>query len=297
MRLGVRRKRFGAVYKSSDSTIGERRNPVNALLHVRHELVPVLVQQGKLKWCRQVTQAHGQCITTKTPHQQAANFLTAIDQAVRIPKGGHIRIDVIERFGQRVEMLHRIKRDIDIVSQTKIARPHARTIYNRLTPDQSLISLHTGDGIGLSDCLLHLDTFQELCPTLLCLTAVRGRQCGGVNTAISRTPQCAHQVVRFHGREFLLHFRRRDRLDGCALVTQCSDNRIKFLKTFFGACKHDPAARTPSNGMSLIKFRDNSGTLGIYLDGHGIRTHPDNISGRVPGCAAADLPAFQYHHI
>ncbi len=204
-------------------------------------------------------------------HQLAGIFLV-IGAFVRHAHHRHVARQIGDRLADDVEMLARMKRDVDADREAQIARPHAAGDDDLVGHDRAVCRLDALGRAILDDDARDLGVLEDLRPARAGAGGQRLRDVDRVDLAVLGQEHAADHALEIVMRHALLDLGRRDDIDGEAEILGHRGAALQFLHAAVAERDRDRAVLLEAGGLA-----------GFLLEA--LRTGRSCISPVRSGCA------------
>ena len=258
----VRRERLRAVDELPDSGVFQRRHPARRLQKQALELIPVAVEQLKMKVARDaVLRRPRHRLQLVATHHEAADLLLEIAKSIRVAQRREVGGHPFNRLGDEVLVLHRLHRHGNVGQATAFARPDAATVDRDLTLDVAQVRLHPGHPAVANVEPGHPTALDDFCALHLRALGQGLTQIGRTRLPIGRQERCANHVRDIHQRPKLLGFAGRKQMHLEPETVRGSRLSLDFGQALVVAGQAQPAVGFPAGGLPRLRLE-----LAVKLD-------------------------------
>ena len=145
MKLPSGVKLSGPLTSCLTPAVWQRRDAGQGQFHDLAEMVPVAVEQGVVEVGRDAVPREGFGVGLVAAHDEAADLLLVIGQAVGVAQGGQVRGHALDAFGDDVLVLHGHEGDVDADGLGEGAGPLAAAGDDRRGVDAASRGLDAAD--------------------------------------------------------------------------------------------------------------------------------------------------------
>ncbi len=297
--VAVGRERLRAVDQLLDARPLERRYAQQSLLHQRLEVIPVRIEQGEVEAIGDAVRRPGDRVRLVAAHDQPADLLLEIDQAVGVAERRQVGRDAGDRLGDHVLVLHRGERHAHPGKAPERPGPLARTQHDDLGGDFALLGDDARDPAALSAKAGDGAAFDDPHTVLPRALGQRLGDVGGIGLAVGWQVRSPDQVGDVHQRPEILGFGGREQVHLEAEAVRGGRLALELDHPIGGAGEpqaavHLPAARLAGLGLQPLVQLD----AVLQELGHvGIGPELPDETGGVPGRAAGQLLSLEQHHL
>jgi hypothetical protein len=224
--------------------------------------------------------------------QHAVALLARVDLALEVERADDLaagvaveRLDLGDRLGQEIHVLHREHRQFDADHAADLAGPQAAAVDHVLGLHRALL----GDDVPRAVCLLRQlgdtvpqhDLGAEL-PGGLGVSDGRARR---IEMAFDRVPHGADEMALVHQREHRLGFRRRDQLSVHAEIAALGVGKAQEVHALGRVSEHDAAGQMQRAGLArnLLQLLVEAHRIGLQLGDVGVAVQRVEAAGGMPG--------------
>ena len=295
----VRSEAFRDIGKVPDLRRLQVREALQAALHERVELLPVLGDLGELEVPGDALHAPGLGHGLEPAEEQRPVFGLEIGAAVEVAHAGEDLLQPLDRLGDDVHVLGRVKRHAHVDHAADLPAPDAGAVDHDLAGDVALVGGHPADGPALHLDAGHRGVFVDLGAPHACALDQGARGFEGIGLAVVWEVKNGHQPLGAHARDHVLGFLQADLVHLDPEGAGHGRTAQPFAPPVLGLADaqrpgRDVAGRHP--GLGLERRIELSGVLGEV--GHlAVLPQLRHQAGGRPGGAAADLLALQEHDV
>ena len=134
--VAVGREALGAVDELLDAGRLQRRDAAEGELHDRLEMVPVVLEELEGEVVGDAALGPGPGVGLVAAHDEAADLLLVVGEAVGVAQGGEAGGDAVDALGDQVLVLDADEGDVDAGQRGRAARDHwpaQRTSFSQAT--------------------------------------------------------------------------------------------------------------------------------------------------------------------
>ena len=301
-------ERLGTVEEQLHAAIGQRRHPVTRPLEHRTDVVPVFVERAKAEVPRDAVEAPHLGLGLEEADHELAGLFLEVRVVSGVAKYGRGGVEPLKRFGDHVEVLAGLQRDVHPDLRSQVAGPHAGCEHNGLGFDQmtpvivgaaSGFRPRTADGTVAGFEAGDRHPFDDAAPAGSCPL---GQSHGGVHRrdqTVVWQVQRAHEIV---GADQRPHLGELVHVDLAGLDADSGPHRraAQDLLPTLGIRRDRDRARRPEAGglarLVLQRFEQAHrvrGELGEAVRRLELRRQP----GCMPGGAGGELVLLEQQHV
>ena len=265
------------------------------------EVLPVGFEQAEMVIVGDGVVAPGFGRGLEPSHEDGPLFLGVTSEIyllVRVPQRRYVLWNA-HLVGHQPHVLRRVQGNVDPRAQSKLPRPHPRRAHDDLALDvptvrrdpryRAVLAVHAGN----------LHVFYDACATDLRPPRDRQRRAGRDRVAVLRDVCSSLEVVRPHERPHRTGVLSRDLVNLDAVASAERQDPLELVHAVVRRRDRQASRRAESSRDSGLLVQG-----GIELRAHTVDvdhrprgTELCNQSRGVPGRAARDRLAFQYHHV
>ncbi len=262
-------------------------------------MLEVVLEQLKLEVVGQPLIRPRLWIGLVAAHDEAADLLLPVGEAVGIAQRREIGRDAVDLLGDEILVLHRDERDIDAGHATERSRPLPGADHELLAGNAALVGRDGAHAPALDVDARHSHALANGDAALARTLGERHGDVGGRGLPVGRQEGCAHHVVDLHQRPQRLRLLGRKELH-----LEPERRRRRRLPLDL-----DPAlgiAGEPEPAIPLPAGREPGLRFEAIVEGDGIAEELRDVgagaqladeAGRMPGRPRRELAALQEQHV
>ena len=276
---------------------------VDGVGHQDLELVPVLAQQLELEGAGNRVHRPGLGLRFEATHEQAADFLLVVDEAVGVAHHGQHGVHALDLVRNDVEVLGRVQRHRHPRQRAELPRPLAGAVHQGFAVHVALGGAHahgTRPARALSgDDTRDLHAFHHVHPAVTRALGQRHAQVRRVGLAVTRDPDGALQIIGAHHGVELASLLGRDEFHLHAETARQGGLLAQHLHALRRTRHVHAAAGLPARGQAglLLQHRVQLDAVLAHARHVAVGPHVPDQPRRVPSGAAGELALFQQQHI
>ena len=194
-------ERLGAVEEQLKADLTQDRHSVDRSLEDRPDMIPVLGQRAEAEITGDLVHAPDLAPRFEEAGHDLPGLLLEVRVVARVAQGRRADLHSFDRFGDDVEVLARLKRDVHTDLGGKVAGPHAGGEHNDLRLDLTLLGDDTGDLAVLGLQSGDGDVLDDRCASGLGAPCERHRGVDRRGLAVAWDVQGADKIVGAHVRK------------------------------------------------------------------------------------------------